>query len=268
MTVLRVMNDPKQLPLTRRRSRSLAQEVMEDLTAQIRGGTYAPGERLPTEPELMAQQGVSRTVVREAMSRLQAAGLVETRHGVGTFVLPPAQAEAPALDLATVLTIRDVLAMLEVRISVETEAAALAAQRRTDAQLAAMRRAVDAFDESVAAGHNAIDEDFDFHLQIALATQNKYFEEFHRHNGTSTIPRTRVATSELSVEPTRDYLHRVNREHEYILAAITLKDAEGARAAMRMHLTHSRELLRLASEGKADSQDKPGQRGPGESSRG
>ncbi len=247
------MNDPKQIPLPRRRSRSLAQEVMEDLTTQIRNGAYAPGERLPTEPEVMAQQGVSRTVVREAMSRLQAAGMVETRHGVGTFVLPPA-IEAPSLDLATALTIRDVLAMLEVRISVETEAAALAAQRRTDEQLVLMRRTVEAFDGSVAAGRSAIDEDFEFHLQIALATQNKYFEEFHRHIGTSTIPRARVAAAELSVEPTRDYLHRVNREHEYILAAITLQDAEGARAAMRMHLTHSRERLRLASEGKAEAQ--------------
>lgn len=242
------MNDRQRISLPRRRSRSLAQEVMEDLTTKIRGGVYGPGEKLPTEPELMAQQGVSRTVVREAMSRLQAAGLVETRHGLGTFVLPPQVVAASPIDFATVATIRDVLAMLEVRISLETEAAALAAQRRTDAQLASMRRAVDAFDESVDGGRNAVDEDFEFHLQIALATQNRYFEGFHRQLGKITIPRTRLDTAKLSAEPTRDYLHRINREHEYILAAITLKDAEGARAAMRMHLTHSRERLRLASE--------------------
>ena len=250
------MNDElESISLPRRRSRSLAQEVMDDLTAKIRSGLYGPGEQLPTEPEVMAEQGVSRTVVREAISRLQAAGLVETRHGVGTFVLPPRPASASPLDLTTVATVRDVLAMLELRISLETEAAALAAQRRTDEQLAQMRRALDAFDDSIDKGKSAVDEDFQFHLQIALATQNKYFEDFYRQLGTSTIPRTRLDTAQLSLEPSPDYLHRTNREHEYILEAITLKDPEAARAAMRMHLTNSRERLRRASEA-ADTKSK------------
>ena len=129
------MNGQKTATLPRKRAISLTQEVMNDLAARIRGGQYKPGDKLPTEPEVMAQQGVSRTVVREAMSRLQAAGLVETRHGVGTFVLQPTSTP-PALDLTTAVTIRDVLAMLELRISLETEAAGLAAMRRNDAQLA------------------------------------------------------------------------------------------------------------------------------------
>jgi DNA-binding FadR family transcriptional regulator len=159
------------------------------------------------------------------------------------------------LDLTTVATIRDVLAMLELRISLETEAAALAAQRRTDEQLAQMRHALDAFDDSVDKGMSAVDEDFQFHLQIALATQNKYFEDFYRQLGTSTIPRTRLDTAQLSPEPGPDYLNRTNREHEYILEAITRKDPEAARAAMRMHLTNSRERLRRASEA-ADTKSK------------
>ena len=141
---------------------------MNDLTAKIRNGLYKPGEKLPTEPEVMAEQGVSRTVVREAMSRLQAAGFVETRHGVGTFVLPPVAVAKPTLDLMTVVTIRDVLAMLELRISLETEAAGLAALRRTDEQLALMRRAVELFEEGVSKGESSVDADFQFHLQIVL----------------------------------------------------------------------------------------------------
>ena len=241
------MSTAKPTTLPRKRAVSLGQEVMNELVSRIRNGQYKPGDKLPTEPEVMAEQGVSRTVVREAMSRLQAAGWVETRHGVGTFVLQP-QASAPPLDLTIAVTIRDVLAMLELRISLETEAAGLAAMRRTEEQLARMRDAVAAFEEGVRKGERSIDADFEFHLQIALATHNKYFEEFYRHLGTSTIPRTRLDTSRFSPEPGQNYLLRTNREHENILDAITRQDPQAASAAMRMHLTNSRERLRRAAE--------------------
>ena len=117
----------------RRRSLSLVQEVMNDFSAKIQRGLYLPGEKLPTEPEVMAEQGVSRTVVREAMSRLQAAGLVETRHGIGTFVLVQENGPSFRISPDQLGTLRDVIALLEFRISVETEAAALAAIRRSEA---------------------------------------------------------------------------------------------------------------------------------------
>lgn len=227
-----------------RKSKSLAQAIMDDLAARIRAGRYPAGARLPTEPEIMAEHGVSRTVVREAVSRLQATGLVETRHGVGTFVLPPPPA---AQGLVSVVTLRDVLAMLELRISLETEAAALAALRRTEDQLAAMQRAVDTFEENIARGERSIDADFEFHLQIALATGNKYFEDFYRHLGKTTIPRARVDSSRFAGQTERDYLSRTNREHESIYAAIERRDPEMARAAMRLHLANSSERLRRAA---------------------
>ena len=242
------MTRPKAKDLPRKRSRSLVQQVVDDLARKIRSGVHKPGERFPTEPVVMAEQGVSRTVVREAMSRLQAAGFVATRHGVGTFVLSPPAAEPVPMDQSTVMTIRDVMAMLELRISIETEAASLAALRRTDEHLAAMRRALADFEEGVNRGESSVEADFRFHLQIALATRNKYFEDFYRHLGTTTIPRTRVDTSKLSPEPPQSYLYRTNREHEYILDAIARQDPEAARAGMRMHLTNSSERLRLATE--------------------
>jgi len=243
-----IMSEQNTIVLPRIRTQSLTQEVTSDLMSKIRHGVYKPGEKLPTEPKVMAEQGVSRTVVREAMSRLQAAGFVETRHGVGTFVLPPPVPTVPLLDHMTVVTIRDVLAMLELRISLETEAAGLAALRRTDGQLELMKRAIDAFEEGVNRGESSVDADFQFHLQIALATDNKYFEDFYRHLGTTTIPRTRLDTSRFSAEPGQSYLYRTNREHEYILDAITRKDPQAASAGMRMHLSNSSERLKHASE--------------------
>jgi GntR family transcriptional regulator, transcriptional repressor for pyruvate dehydrogenase complex len=226
----------------------LGEEVMNDLRSKIEGGVFLPGDKLPTEPVLMAEQGVSRTVIREAMSRLQAAGFVETRHGVGTFVLPPAPKPASALDFLMVETIRDVLAMLELRISLETEAAGLAAMRRSDEQLEQMRQALGVFEEKISGGESAVDADFNFHLQIALATGNKYFEDFYRHLGTTTIPRARLDTAQFAEDHGLNYLQQTNQEHQYILEAIARKDPESARAGMRMHLSNSRERLRRASE--------------------
>jgi DNA-binding FadR family transcriptional regulator len=234
------------VPIAAPKRRSLAETAVAEMTARIRDGTYRPGEKLPTEPQFMAELGVSRTVVREAVSRLQAAGLVETKHGIGTFVLDPPP--ATSLDIGNAVTIRDVLAILELRISLETEAAALAALRRNDADIEQMARAVADFDADIAAGRSSVDADFRFHLQIALATGNRYFENVLRNLGISTIPRTRLDTTRIIPEQGPSYLHRTNLEHQAILEGIARSDPESARAAMRMHLSNSRERLRIAVE--------------------
>ena len=93
--------------------------------------------------------------------------------------------------------------------------------------------------------------DFRFHLQIAQATGNPYFADIMSHLGTTIIPRTRINAPSATHDRRGEYLSRVNREHEEIYAAIARRDAESARAAMRIHLTNSRERLRLAQEAAA-----------------
>ena len=117
---------------------------------KIRDGALRPGDKLPTESEIMQAFGVSRTVVREALSKLQAAGLVETHHGIGTFVLQPRAGGMFRLEPGDVATSVDVLAVLELRISLETESAGLAASRRTEEQLLTMRQALDDFERNMA----------------------------------------------------------------------------------------------------------------------
>ncbi len=242
-----VASPPGVLLRPRQRGRGLSHGLVDDLGMKIRDGALRPGDKLPTESEIMRAFGVSRTVVREALSKLQAAGLVETHHGVGTFVLQPRAGGMFRLDASDIATSVDVLAVLELRISLETESAGLAATRRTDAQLLVMREALDEFERNVASGGDTVAPDFRFHLQIAEATGNPYFADIMGHLGTTIIPRTRI--SAISNHDRRGvYLSRVNREHEEIYAAIARGDAESARAAMRIHLTNSRERLRTAQE--------------------
>ncbi len=242
--------DSRPAPPPRRRGRSLAHGLVEDLGDKIRAQKIRPGDKLPTESAIMQAYGVSRTVVREALSKLQAAGLVETHHGIGTFVLRPrggGMAGMFRLEAADIATTVDVLAVLELRISLETESAGLAALRRTEEHLQGMREALDEFERNVQAAGDTVSPDFRFHLQIAQATGNPYFADIMTHLGTTIIPRTRVHAIR-NQDRGGEYLSRVNREHEEILAAIARRDPDSARAAMRIHLTNSRERLRLAQE--------------------
>lgn len=233
-----------------RRTRGLTHELVAELTQRIESGQIRPGDKLPTESEIVRERGVSRTVVREAISQLQAAGLVETRHGIGSFVLaaPARPLRTLQIDPATLRTVRDVIAILELRISLETEAAALAAMRRSDAQLAEMRAALEAFQAAIGNDGNCVGADIRFHLAIADATANPHFSAFMKHLGETIIPRARVNTARLAGDDFAQYLYRVNREHEDIYNAIRRQDPEAARAAMRTHLANSRERLMRVQE--------------------
>jgi DNA-binding FadR family transcriptional regulator len=232
-------------PPLRRRPRTLAHELVDSLGTRIRDGRLPAGAKLPTEAEFMTEFQVSRTVVREAISRLQAAGLVETRHGVGTFVVGPAHHTTFRIGRDQLSTLQDVIAMLELRIGVEVEAAGLAAQRRDADNLARMRTALDAFGSAVEAGRDAVSADFDFHLEIMRATQNPHFAHLLLTLGTAMIPRARLDAPAAAPDADRqNYLRRVNAEHESIYDAIAARDPEAARAAVRTHLANSRERRR------------------------
>ena len=227
------------------RSKNLSQGVVDAIAEQIRDGALRPGDRLPAEPELVLRFGVSRTVVRESMLRLQSSGLVETRHGVGTFVLAPDAPRTLLTPAGDDITTHDMLAMLELRISVETDAAGLAASRRTEAHLTAMRAALDAFGAAHHAGASTVEADFQFHLQIAMATGNRYFEEVLRGLGDTTIERRRGSADKPQFGETHPLLEHGKlltlREHEDIYACVRRGDPAAARAAMLMHLSNSRE---------------------------
>ena len=235
-----------------RRPRGLVMAIVENLGQSIRNGQLQPGDKLPTEAEIMVRFDVSRTVVREALSRLQASRLVETRHGIGTFVSQRDLGGNFKISAQDFATVADVIAVLELRISLETEAAGLAAQRRTDTHLEALQGALQAFQQSIEHDSDAVPPDFQFHLEVARATGNRHFTDLMTYLGAMIIPRTRVNTPQQAPEGRLNYLQRVNGEHESIYVAICNQDAEAARAAMRTHLSNSRERLRKQALGAPD----------------
>lgn len=242
------MADPLAAPMLNRppRNRNLAEHVVHYVNEQIASRALKPGDKLPTESSLMTLLGVSRTVVREAISRLQAMSVIETRHGIGSFVLEPRR-EPLDLDVVPASTLNDLLSVLELRISLETECAGLAAQRASERDLAQIRTALDAISAATRAGGDSAGADLQFHVSVARATGNRYFVDILTQMGAALIPRHRIDSAGIAHSGPKAYAELVNREHESIFEAIARHDPEGARAAMRMHLSSSRERLRRAA---------------------
>ena len=152
----------------------LSDQVAQQLIDQIRDGSLGPGAQLPTEALLVEQFNVSRTVVREAMSRLRSLGLVDARQGSCVYVREHPSFAPLNFDAGSALSRSAVVQMVEVRRALEAEVAALAATRRSAAELKRLKAAVAALENAVAAGGDGVEEDVRFHRAIADAAHNPF----------------------------------------------------------------------------------------------
>jgi GntR family transcriptional regulator, transcriptional repressor for pyruvate dehydrogenase complex len=228
--------------------RSLTAGLAERLAAEITRGKLAPGSRLPTEQEMVLANGVSRTVVREAVAALRADGLVNVRQGVGAFVAGNVRRPF-RIDVDWLRSLRQALDVMELRTGIEIEAAGLAAERASNAQIRKIELAYEAIDRAIGRGESAIEEDFTFHVKIADATGNLQFLGFLQYLGHSIIPRNTVRVNSPGMSNNRAYLKKVQAEHRDILEAIRSDAPPRARAAMRRHLINSRKRYqKLAPE--------------------
>jgi GntR family transcriptional repressor for pyruvate dehydrogenase complex len=215
--------------------RNLYEQVTDRIQAMIVSRRFQPGDRLPTEQQLAAQFGVSRTAVREAVKTLADRGLVRVRQGQGTFVvLPSLDRAGEFLGLFLQLNNCTIAQLLEARRAIELEAVALAATRRTDEDLRQIGACLDGMryieSNPMADPEPFISSDVQFHLGIARATRNGIFifmltvlRELLRRNFSEAI-RAPGATS------------RTIAAHEQILRALEAGDPDAARSVMQEHL--------------------------------
>ena len=221
---------------------NLRSGLVDTLVAQIESGNLAPGQRLPTEQEIVAATGVSRTVVREALASLRARGLITTKQGLGAFV-----AKTPPRTFSIVPdnpeSIDEILRVLELRIGVEVEAAALAARRRTGEDISRLEARLEAIDAAIAAQGSGSEEDFEFHRAISAATGNGNFIRLYDTFGTAMIPRQWARFDRMDAGERNKHFDRMRREHRAIFTAIAEQNPAAARRAMRTHLTRSYALF-------------------------
>jgi len=225
---------------------SLADEVAGELRRRVLAGEFAPGDRLPTGSELSAEFGVSMSVVREAMSRLKHDGLIFSVQGAGAFVSRQPQAATFRLD--TDSGPNDLVRIFELRRAIETEAASLAAQRRTPLHLQRLRVALGEMEAAMQQGQSGSDADARFHRVVADATGNPLFTEMYAFLATHIG---------LAIETARMYsvLHgtwqQAHDEHLTIFRALEAGLPDLAREAILQHINNAASRLGLTLGGTA-----------------
>jgi GntR family transcriptional regulator, transcriptional repressor for pyruvate dehydrogenase complex len=217
----------------------LSARIVSTLRSRLLAGEFPPGQKLPTEAQLTEQFGVSRTVVREAIARLAADGLVEARQGAGVFVAnhPASTFGSWAAEMGS--RVSTALNVLEVRLAIEVESAALAAERCNPSQEALIRESFVEFETNLRAGLPTGPADFAFHRAIAMATNNPFYVEMLDALGQRAIPCDATSPFTTELAQNEHYQRGLQNEHAAILDAISAGDADAARAAMRQHLTRS-----------------------------
>lgn len=223
----------------RPRSMLLADVVYDSIRRAIANGQYAEDERLPGENAMADQYDVSRPVIRAALKRLRDEGMVTSRQGSGSYV---STAVVPRpLAFQPLETIADLQRCYEFRLTIEPVAAALAAARRSEADLAEIEKLLQMMRDATERRSHREDADFGFHLAITAAANNQYFETSMR------ALKEHIAVGMkfhgLSLQTVRGGLDHVLDEHANIFRAIASGESEAAREAMARHVGGSRDRL-------------------------
>ncbi len=218
----------------------LADRAYTAIVRIITDDKLAVGDRLPSEAQLAASFGMSRTIVREALARLASDGITQARRGAGSYVK-----RRPSDRLGTHMpmdALATTLGTYEVRFVLEAEAARLAASRRSHHQLDGIERALEALRGALLSNAPAHDEDWVLHRAIVEATANSAFLLVfdHLHEEVMRILRAGV---DISRSRPPEVIGAMMGEHDAIVEAIRAQDADGAALAMRWHLSQGRKRL-------------------------
>lgn len=215
----------------------LPEQTAARLRDKIAQEKLVPGDKLPTEPSLIAELGVSRTVLREAIATLKAEGLVESKQGAGVFVSSPKTETVASIPVGE-MTLTVMIETLEMRIALEVESISLAIARSSLAQEAEIYRCFDLLENKLKIHKSAEQEDFDFHLAIAKASNNQHFVDVLSVLAKRTIPRTRLH-DEAKLVPQAGLESELIAEHKAIIDAYAARDTAQAQNAMRAHLSNA-----------------------------
>ncbi|MEK4424059.1 FadR/GntR family transcriptional regulator [Solibacillus sp. FSL K6-1523] len=216
----------------------ISDQVIDEIKSKIQSGEFPIDSKLPSENELAKMFNVSRVPIREALSALSSHGIIESIHGGGSWVRPKPFEKLIDQSLIEVISFKQIIELLEMRTILETKAAFLAAQRHDDNDLQKMQQAQDLLCQEFDQTNNMNDEpEFLFHQSIVHATKNEVlistlenlFDLYNRALKASLPTSSKIEGSN----------KQIYEEHQIILKAILLRDAEGAEAAMLKHLSNN-----------------------------
>lgn len=222
--------------------KKIYEEITDTIIHRVKQGKLVTGDRLESVEKMAETFGVSRSAVREALSGLRAMGLVEMRQGEGTFITS-FDATSFSLPAVTALIMKrdDLKELAQVRQMLEIGTVGIAAEQRTDKDLAALDEALQLMQIAKEGGELGEQADLAFHLAIAEATQNDMLMNLQKSVADITLESMRE-TRRLVVY-TQDGMTRLYQEHERVFQAIKDRDVEKAQTAMLHHLVLVEEVL-------------------------
>ncbi len=206
----------------------LYEQVLERLRAYVSEAGLKAGDKLPAERELAASLGVSRASVKQAIVVLEVQGLVEARHGGGTYLVRDTLDVEPVEQL--VERRKRLPEVLEAREALETKLAELAAERRTDDELADIRDSLDFMRDEIIGGGFGVEGDRRFHAAVTAAAHSSLLADFMK----TIAGQITESRNESLRQPGRP--HRSLAQHTAIYEAIAAGDPKKAAAAMRKHV--------------------------------
>lgn len=224
---------------------ALKERIAEQLLQYIQDHALSVGTKLPNEYTLARQFGVSRGTIREAVLLLVSKDILCVKQGSGTYVQNLIQQQYDPLGLDTSTDrVRLALDLTDVRIMLEPEICAMAALNRTDAEAARLAQLCDSVERQIKAGVDYIRDDMRFHEYIATCSHNVVLEPL--------MPIINVAVIAIANITRKALLDATITTHREILNAIIAQDSQGARAAMHMHLSMNRIVIRGAGKDHAE----------------
>ncbi|RMG25666.1 MAG: FadR family transcriptional regulator [Bacteroidetes bacterium] len=212
--------------------------IIQQIRSLITSGQLNPGDKLPSERKLAEKFGVGRSHVRDAIRKLEFYGILKTFPQSGTFISGLGINALQGL-LSDVLGLEgaDFRSLVETRIILEINGAAFAAQRRTEADLSAIQKTLEAYERKVAEGATAVEEDLFFHLKIAEASKNKVLKSL------MLIITPDILKSYAALEVCKNEgIHKAVEEHQQIFQFIIEQNVQGVRKAMQIHLKDVQEF--------------------------
>jgi len=221
----------------------LPDQVAEIIEQEIQKGNLRPGDKLPPETELSQKFGVSRSVVREALSRLKYEGLLDSYQGKGIIVVGTSGRRSFRLQNIQKLDSSDLSQLYELRVILDSAAAAMAARRRSKKQLNRLKAALNRMSRAVQSDTDGTEPDFEFHKGIAEASGNSHLTALIQFLNDKIERVIHEARSHSRMSP--GLPAEVQKEHEAIYRALVGKNPEKARRAALTHLQNAAKRLGL-----------------------
>ncbi|GAB6909273.1 HTH-type transcriptional regulator LutR [Desulfosarcina cetonica] len=222
------------LPIKPIKPKRISDQVFDQLRELIFRGQFKAGEKIITEREMATAFGVSRTSVRDAINKLVIMGILEQRQGQGTFVRSPESRKQSLLASMVESQNASLIDVLEVRLGLECNAAALAAVRAQEKDLQFMEKSIEELEHEIEAGRLSTEADVSFHMAIAYATQNRLQVLMMKNVYDYLFTEVRVDMADLYTDPAE--MRTVPEQHREIYRAIQAGDPETAHRAMKQHI--------------------------------